>query len=98
MNPWQGLTEEVPTSPAGKRRAAHPHIENPWRLTPVQCAVMTHYAEGLTAAEVGKVMNLSTKTIEVHLGTCKTRMGTDRRIKAVIAWDRFRRSTEETKT
>lgn len=114
MNPWLGLNKEMVyrpgdaltveppprrVKPEPKRRIeVHPQIENPWGLTPVQCAVMTRYAEGLTAAEVGKALGLAEKTIETHLHDSRKRMGTDRRMKAVIAWDRFYRDQQQEKS
>lgn len=69
-----------------------PHVDNPWKLTPVLCEVLRRVVAGESAKEIGASLGRSPKTIECHYTKIKKRMGAQSLLLAALEWDRFRRA------
>lgn len=96
------LTDEELTPEAlAKRKAARrrpnaalPVVDNPWGLTPVQAAIVTAIAAGEGASEIASRLDISPKTVEVHLQNAKERVEAHEgspvnRVRMAVLWDRF---------
>lgn len=67
-------------------------VVNPWGLTGAECAVMAHVVEGRLNKEIGELLNIAEKTVELHLHNTRKAMGVNKTLMAALAWDRFHRS------
>lgn len=69
-------------------------MNNPWNLSERENEVM--HAMAITANGCSKVaarqLNLSHRTVEEHVQRAMRKMGVNRRIAAVLLWDREHRS------
>ena len=68
-----------------------PAVDNPWGLSPSECAVMKALSSGLTIIQAGERLGIVGKTVELHLKNAKARMGQTSRVLAILEWDRFMR-------
>jgi DNA-binding NarL/FixJ family response regulator len=69
--------------------------QNPWRLTPRQCAVLRALTEVGTVNGAAARLGLSSYTAEDHLRLAKRAMGVDNTIRAVLEWDRYIRGDRQ---
>lgn len=69
-------------------------IRNPWNLTERQIEVIELAATGLTAKQIGSVLHLSSKTVDVHFERLMGQMQVNSRLMAVLRWDRLNRAYE----
>jgi len=86
--PADGVVRHSIGAPRGPRM---PAVANPWGLSGAQCAVMAHLVEGHTNKEIGELLHIAEKTVELHLHNCRKAMGVNKALMAALAWDRFHR-------
>ncbi len=83
-----------------KRRpnASLPAMPNPWELTTVQAHIVCAIANGAENKEIAERLDISRKTVEIHIQRAKDRMaeveGRDiNRVFMSVLWDRFTRAS-----
>lgn len=68
-------------------------IRTPWGLNAMECYVMQRTCEGKTAKEIARDCGRSHRTIELHKGGVRERMGVNSILLAALIYDRWARST-----
>lgn len=84
------------TAPCTIPRHRGPRLEpvvNPWGLSGAQCAVLALVVEGRMNKEIGELLNIAEKTVELHLHNTRKAMGVNKTLMAALAWDRLYRPT-----
>ena len=103
--PDSALTpDQLAKRKAARRRpnAALPAVDNPWGLTPVQAAVVAGIAAGEENAAIADRLDISRKTVEVHIQNAKARMAAVEcheisRVRMAVLFDRFLRERRQEK-
>lgn len=67
-------------------------LTNPWGLTKCQCDVLATVTRVGGNEEAAAEMGVSPKTISAHIEKSMARMGMDKRLLAILEWDRFARN------
>jgi DNA-binding NarL/FixJ family response regulator len=81
--PLATLHDLLPRSPGSGAGAVRPPDRRPGDLTPREHEVLLLLTEGLLARTIAKRLDLSTRTVETHLGNVYRKLGTHDRMLAV---------------
>lgn len=63
-----------------------PEVDNPWGLTPSQCAVIAAIACGMSFKAIAIAMGITVKTVEGHATKVRKQMDVRTTIEAAVKW------------
>jgi DNA-binding NarL/FixJ family response regulator len=96
--PGHAYTESVKTRRRGTRpvcgrppRQELPVVDNPWGLSPSQCAVLQMLCDGRKNDEMAALLGVGRDAIELYLRLARQKMECSGRVTAALMWDRFAR-------
>lgn len=64
---------------------------NPWNLSAREATAMTAVIQYGRAKAAARTMGISHRTIEIHFGNVRKKMGVSSLVQAAVAWDRYLR-------
>jgi DNA-binding CsgD family transcriptional regulator len=67
-------------------------MTNPWNLTDREAEVLQRLTELHSNKAVARQLNLSIRTVEMHLVAIRKSMRAASRVEAVLLWDRWARA------
>jgi DNA-binding NarL/FixJ family response regulator len=82
----------APVAPQWPPRAELPVIANPWKLTPMQCAVMGLQAKGMGKKAIGLELSINPKTVDSHRERIMTKMDVATKRQALDLWNDWARA------
>lgn len=80
------------TEAVRRERDIYPPRLNFWKLSPVECDVLTMLAQGLHAQTIADNLGINRKTVHTYCDRAKFKMEVDTTIRVVVLWDRFDRA------